>query len=183
MNISEYCLISVSLMGRHWNPPTCDRKVRGVTILSWNQMRYWFNVTKGGSKRAWEGYTYGDSPSRHSCPHMLSSRRNAKTLGYTASSRCGRQTAPGCSVALKHNKTGHVVKAARDKVLFPSNHLIMCVKVIWSWPWKVIWDCRWWWGEDLGGMGHMSNIKRSLNGLWVETWKIRKYQSKIYQQS
>lgn len=48
--------------------------------------------------------THGDSPSRHSCPHTLSSRHTARTSGYTASSHCGRQTARGCSAALKYTQ-------------------------------------------------------------------------------
>lgn len=62
-------------------------------------------------------YTHGDSPSHHSCPHMLSSRHTARILGYTASSHCGRQTAQGCSAALKYNKRVHVVKRAHDQGL------------------------------------------------------------------
>lgn len=48
--------------------------------------------------------TYEDSPSRRSCRHTPSSRHTARTWGYTASSHCGRRTAPGCSAALEQDK-------------------------------------------------------------------------------
>lgn len=57
-----------------------------------------------GCERAGLSYTYEDSPSRRSCRRTPSSRRTARTWGCTASSRCGRRTAPGCSAALERNK-------------------------------------------------------------------------------
>lgn len=70
-------------------------------ILSRNELQFGNRV---GVKDAWVNCTHGGSPAHRSCPHMLSSRHTARTLGYTASSHCGRRTAPSCSAALKHNK-------------------------------------------------------------------------------
>lgn len=74
---------------------------RMLPILSRNELHFGNRV---GVKGAWVNCTHGDSPAHRSCPHMLSSRHTARTLGYTASSHCGRRTAPSCSAALKHNK-------------------------------------------------------------------------------